>query len=148
MKTFMVVVGVLLLSSSVLAAPGRIESEGKCNLHEAGAFEKGKIVIVELRNRDVEVKFNLRGSEFFGRFVIQTTPSISNLSSEDKHVAYNIAFFDRSGGLIDCASSSADLEGGEKDLYAGSNMPEIPRDDLARIQSYKAVVYVTEGKKE
>ncbi len=138
---------VILVGFSATASPSKVTRSDKCVLQEAGAFDKNKIFTFELKNSGVRVQFNLRGNEFFGRFIIQTTPKISNLSKKPKHVAYNIAFFDKDGQLVACTSSSTDLKPNEKNKFAGSNMPEIPRQDLKDIASYQVVIYVTEGKK-
>jgi len=138
---------VILVGFSAVASPSKVAKSDKCVLQEAGAFDKNKIFTLELKDADVQVLFNLRGNEFFGKFVIQTTPKISNLSGKPKHIAYNIAFFDKNGRLVACTSSSTDLEPNERNKYAGSNMPEIPRQALKSIASYQAVVCVTDRKK-
>ncbi|NOY82668.1 MAG: hypothetical protein GXP31_16850 [Kiritimatiellaeota bacterium] len=147
MKNYLPAVAGLVIGSSLLAAPGRIVKSGKCTLREGGPFDRKRAFTLVLKSRDIQVVFSLRGQNFFGRFVIGTTPKISNLSGKPKHVAYNIAFFDQNGDLVACTSSSADLGGDQKDLQTGSNLPEIPRGSLQKICSYQAVVYVTEGKK-
>lgn len=145
MKHYVLIAAAVMIgASSVIAAPGTIIKAGQCTLLEAGAFDKTKVFAVELKNTDIQIKFNLRGDKFFGKFVIQTTPSISNLTAQSKHLAYNIAFFDKNAKLIACTSSSTDLDPNEKNKRSGSNMPEIPRSDLETIASYQAVVYVTD----
>jgi len=138
---------VMLAGFSAANSQGKITKSGECVLQEAGAFDKSKIFTLEMKNAEVQLQFNLRGSDFFGRFIIQTTPKISNLSGKPKHIAYNIAFFDKNGQLVASTSSSTNLAANEKDKYAGSNMPEIPRQALQTIASYQAVVYVMDGKK-
>jgi len=148
MKRYVLIATMVILSGvSAIASPSRIAKSDKCVLQEAGPFDKNKILTLELNNADVQIQFNLRGDKFFGKFIIQTTPKISNLSEKPKHVAYNIAFFDKNGQLVASTSSSTDLKPNQKNKYAGSNMPEIPRQALKDIVSYQVVIYVTEGKK-
>ena len=136
-----------LLSAGADASPTILAQSGPCTLQQAGPFDEDKTFAVEVKNADVQVTFALRGDEFFGAFAIQTTPRISNLSSRPQHLAYNIAFFDKSGSLIACTSSTTDLDPGAKDVQVGSNIPEIPRAALEKIASYQLVVYVSQGKK-
>jgi len=144
MKSIIVIIIILIVSVSVFASSSTISKSGRCSLQEAGPFDHNKMFVLDLKNSDVRVVFSLRGDEFFGRFVIPTTPKITNLSGQPKHIAYNLSFFDRSGNLIACTSSSADLESDEKDLQAGSNMQEIPCTSLEKISSYQAVIYVSD----
>ena len=136
---------VIIMMIGVSTFAETISKSGKCTLQEAGAFDKNKIVVVDLKNDEIQIQFNLRGSNFFGKFVIQTTPNISNLTKESKHIAYNIAFFDKNEKLIACTSSSTNIDPNEKNLQTGSNMPEIPRKTLDAITSYQVVVYISKG---
>ena len=144
MKYCLVIIFALILCTTAFASSDVITKSGKCTLQQASPFDDSKLFTLSLENSDITLVFKLRGDEFFGRFVIQTTPKISNLSGTPKHVAYNISFFDGSGNLIACSSSNTDIDSNEKDLYAGSSMPEIPQSMLAKISSYQAVVYVSD----
>lgn len=147
MKSYVLILATVMIGiSSVIAAPSTMTKSGQCTLLEAGAFDKKKVFVVELKNTDIQIRFNLRGDKFFGKFVIQTTPKISNLTAQSKHLAYNIAFFNKNAELIGCTSSSTDLDPNEKNKQSGSSMPEIPRSDLKTIASYQAIVYVSDGK--
>ncbi len=144
MKSSLVFVIVFLISATAFASSDIITKSGQCILQQAGPFDESKLFPLTLENPDISLVFKLRGDEFFGRFIIQTTPKISNLSGTPKHIAYNISFFDHSGSLIACTSSNTDIDSNEKDLFAGSSMPEIPRSMLEKISSYQAVVYVSD----
>jgi len=131
-----------------LFAQNTIIKTDKCTLQEADAFEETKLCVIETRNEEVQVVFSVRGSEFFDHFVIMTAPKLTNLSDKVKYIAYNLAFFDKRGDMVACTSSNADLKKGAKDMQSGASMPAIPPSMLDKITSYKATIYVLEGKKE
>jgi len=143
MKKAIFIITVFILFFSALYGVTKIRKSGYCTINKCGPFDRGKISTVEIKNSLVSLKFELRADDSFGYLHLSTTPSMKNLSVTELHVAYNIAFFDSMGKLIACTSSSSDLASNADNFFAGSNMPEIPEEDLSKISKYQIVVYVS-----
>ena len=148
MKKSIPLVLVLLLGSMTLSAQSTIIKSGKCTIQEADAFDDTKLCILEASNKDIQVVYSIRGSEFFGKFVVITSPKITNLSGKPKHVDYSLAFFDKRGNLVASTSGITDLKKDTKDMQTGAAMPGVPKSILGKITSYQTAIYISAGKDE
>ena len=135
-----------LATTTALAAPSILRKSGDCKLQVAGAFDDDKAVAVNLGNSDVEIGCKLHGGDFFDEFTLFANPSISNKSGKKLTVAYHVAFFDKAGELMACASQSGDLDVGAKDYQFGSCMSKLSQVEFSKITSYKVVVYAENAK--
>ena len=136
-----------LATATAFGAPSILRKSGECKLQiGADSFDDSKAVKVELRNADVEVTANFRGGDFFDEFHVFANPTLKNKSGKKLNIAYQVAFFDKSGELIACVAQSGDLDAGESGMQFGSAMSKLPQAEFAKIASYKVVVYVEAAK--
>jgi hypothetical protein len=131
-----------------LSAQSIIIKSGKCSIQEADAFDESKLWITELKNEEVKVVVNVRGSEFFENFVIMTSPRVTNFSDQKKQISFNLAFYNQKGDLVACTSVSSNLDKGAENMQIGASMPTVSRSLISEITSYQATLYIFEGKKE
>ncbi len=149
MNRFVIGLIVLVWVGSAVAVPSKLAKSSPCTLKEVEGFDKDKSFKIELKNDDIRAVFRCEGGDYFGKLGIHVTPEITNLTGKPMHVAYNIAFFDKKGRLIACTSANLDVKPDAKDDYSFGWIPSvIPKEELGRIVSYQAVLYMREGEKE
>jgi hypothetical protein len=147
MKTKLLMFTIALVAATTFGAPSVLRKSGDCKLQiGADSFDDSKAVKVELANVDVEVTANFRGGEFFDEFHVFANPTIKNKSGKKLNIAYQAAFFDKSGELIACVAQSGDLDAGESGMQFGSAMSKLPQVEFSKITSYKVVIYVDAAK--
>jgi hypothetical protein len=145
MKTLFIPLLVLASIVPAWAEPSTIRQAGECKIVRAEFNEPG-VIKVPLKNSDVEILAKFRADDFFGRDVVMANPEIKNLSGKDLNVAYHVAFFSKEGELIGSATQEGDVKADAKNHQFGSCIVTIPPAEIAKINSYKVVVYVKEAK--
>ena len=148
MKSIAIGIVFILGLCTVMANPSTIEKSGKCKLQKAGAFDKKKFFILDLKNSDAEVKCEFRGGDFFNKFALFGIPKVTNLSKKPFNMSYNVAFFDKSGKLITTVRQDWDnVKADAKEFQMGSALSSLPEAAFKKITSYKLVIYISEAKK-
>ena len=146
MKRILVGLIMLGLVVPVIGAPEVIRKSGDCKLQVAGAFDDDKLVKVAIKDPKVELLCKFRGGEFFGKFMLFANPHITNKAGKKINVSYSVAFLDKAGNLVACASQAGDVDAGAKDHQFGSCLAKVPKAEFDKIASYKIVVYVSDAK--
>lgn len=146
MKLWIVAV-VMTLAVLASARGGELRKSGNCTLQEDDfAFDETKVFKVTLENDELKVQAGFRGGKFFKDFSVFAVPRISNKSGKPLSVMYHVAFFDKNGDLLVCASQDCNLEANTRDMQLASCSPKLPRAAFAQIASYKIVIYTEQGK--
>lgn len=146
MKKTLVVILTFLVGTITLSAQNIITKSGKCALQEAEVFDDSKLWVKELKNEEVKIILKVRGSEFFDRFVIMTSPSVTNLSDQKKYISFNLVFYDKNGNMIACTSANNELKEGTENMQIGASMSTVTPALLSRITSYQVTVYIFNDK--
>ncbi|HBO46259.1 MAG TPA: hypothetical protein DD670_20505 [Planctomycetaceae bacterium] len=95
---------------------------------------------------EVDVGEKLKGtcrfylSDFFDKQIINAPVFLRNKSTETMHCYYYVAFFDKDGKLLGCASQGAELAGGDQ-TQLGSCLIFLPDGARQRAVSYQVVYY-------
>ena len=116
---------------------------GKCTLREAGAFDDEKHVVVKVGEK-VKGTCSFYIDEFFGKKIVNANIKIENTTDNAMFCEYHVAFFDKNGNLVGCASQGTmgdDGLGAGKETLLGSCLITVPKDKLKRIASYKVTFY-------
>lgn len=147
MKTKLVLLSLALAAITTSAAPSILRKNGDGKLQVTdNSFDDSKVVKVGLNNADVEISCAFRGGDFFGDFTLFSNPTIKNKSGKKLDIAYQAAFFDKSGELIACTTQSGEVEADGGDMQFGSCMSKLPQAEFAKITSYRVTVYVSVAK--
>jgi hypothetical protein len=130
---------------ALMAEPSVLRQSANCKIVRA-EFNDAGVVKVPLKNADVEILCKFRADDFFGRDVVMANPEIKNLTGKELAVAYHVAFFSKDGELIGSATQEGTVRADAKALQFGSCIITAPPGEIAKISSYKVVVYVNEPK--
>ncbi|MEO0474557.1 MAG: hypothetical protein AAF085_01120 [Planctomycetota bacterium] len=135
----------LLPAVLVSAAVTTDRKKGEASLQEAMHFEEDKVQLVELEADGIKLKAKLRIGDFFDKKIINANADVTNTGDQAKHFQYYIAFFDADGNLIGCTDQGSFGEEGlaaGKDTQLGSCLIELDPEDIKKVKSYQAVLYV------
>ncbi len=142
-KTVVVVMGVLLAGTAVLAGVSMDRKAEKCKLRKAGLLDDEKHVKFEL-GKTLELKGGIYITDFMGRLYINAPAIIKNPTKRALHYSYHVAFFDKKGKLIGCDSISSfgdeGIKAGDTDNCTTMHV-EIPHAALKQAVSYQVVFY-------
>ena len=142
-KLILTALALTALSFSTYAVPSSITKAGKCKIQEAGTFDRNKLFKIDLKNKDVSLTCSFRFKDFFGTPTVFAIPTVNNLSKQTCRISYNVAFFDAKNNLVAAVSQHwNNLKPDSKNFQLGSAMTSIPKNDIARITSYKMVIYI------
>src|SRR5437868_6573960 len=110
MKIWIVAV-ITTLAVFASAWGGELRKSRTCTLQEDdSAFDETKVFKVTLENQELKVQAGFRGGKFFKDFTVFAVPRISNKSGKPLSVTYHVAFFDKNGDLLVCASQDCNLD--------------------------------------
>jgi len=120
------------------------EKEGACTLKKRDGSDKDVFTIEIGQNIHGACKFFV--DEFFGKTIINANMSLKNTSKERRNCQYYVAFFDKGGKLVGCASQGLGDYGlaPGKDTNMGSCLIFVPDGVAETVTSYKVRFYETD----
>jgi len=130
-------------AASVLAGVTVDQKQAACQLQKSDGSDDMKVVKITF-GKTAKGVAKLYIVDFFGKKVINAGAKITNSGKAAIHFHYSIAFFDKDGKLIGCASQGAFGDKGlapGKETYLGSCMVFLPHSEMAKITSYKLTFY-------
>lgn len=107
-------------------------------VHKKGKFlyKKVKKPIALSIGKQLEAKTKIKRIEFFDKPAISCQLDIVNKSKTKLYISYHVAFFDKDGNLIGCASQSMGFDPGERTTVGGA-LVHAPESAMVKITSYQ-----------